>query len=397
MVWVYGLVFTLVLVLGVLWYTTPNGTNKMADVASNGAEIRGKRDVGQHQEIINTFPVTEDELLDRAVLNILREEIDPPALAASPSFADLTLVGTLPETYIPLPLGLANKDPRGHGGDQHKKRLIVVGDIHGMKEELQALLDKLHFDKEKDHLVCAGDMINKGPDSVGVVELLMSIGASAVRGNHEDRILLAWNGLHRHALRLVPESLQRPISDSGQEVDALSNEELDKQLSDIETFSRSKEYKDRVLAKQFSQKQIKWLQCHPVILNIGKVDGLGQVVVVHGGIVPGLKLQKQDPYAVMNMRTIDLETRTPSEGHKGVSWTKLFNRWQRRRFASRGGDNKMMTVVYGHDSRRGLRIKDYSKGLDSGCLKGGRLTAFVMEEGERHVKTEFVSVGCRDK
>lgn len=54
---------------------------------------------------------------------------------------------------------------------------------------MEALLEKVAFLPENDHLIFVGDMINKGPDSVGVVELARKYGASAVRGNHEDRIL----------------------------------------------------------------------------------------------------------------------------------------------------------------------------------------------------------------
>lgn len=51
-----------------------------------------------------------------------------------------------------------------------------------------------------------------------------------------------------------------------------------------------------------------------------------------------------------------------------------------------------MTVIYGHDAKTGLSIRDYTKGLDSGCVKGGRLTALVIEEdGTQSV----VQVRCR--
>lgn len=40
-----------------------------------------------------------------------------------------------------------------------------------------------------------------------------------------------------------------------------------------------------------------------------------------------------------------------------------------------------MTVVYGHDAKSGLSLKEYTKGLDSGCVKGGKLTALVVSDG----------------
>jgi hypothetical protein len=55
----------------------------------------------------------------------------------------------------------------------------------------------------------------------------------------------------------------------------------------------------------------------------GRVARMGEVVVVHAGLVPGLKLEGQDPVAVMNMRTVDLETHVPSERRDGMAWTKV--------------------------------------------------------------------------
>ena len=52
---------------------------------------------------------------------------------------------------------------------------------------------------------------------------------------------------------------------------------------------------------------------------------------------------------------------------------------------------KPVTVVYGHDSKRGLNLKRWSKGLDSGCVNGGRLSALVVDAWGRQ---DLVSVGC---
>ena len=59
------------------------------------------------------------------------------------------------------------------------------------------LLHKLNFDERDDHLILAGDAIYKGPDSTGVIDYVRSIRASCVRGNHEDRTLLAHAALQK--------------------------------------------------------------------------------------------------------------------------------------------------------------------------------------------------------
>lgn len=47
-------------------------------------------------------------------------------------------------------------------------RTIIVGDIHGCVEEFRALLEKAKYDREKDLLILAGDLVNKGPSSAEV-------------------------------------------------------------------------------------------------------------------------------------------------------------------------------------------------------------------------------------
>jgi predicted MPP superfamily phosphohydrolase len=68
--------------------------------------------------------------------------------------------------------------------------LVIIGDVHGMRKSLEALLDKVSFNKYKgDYLILAGDLVNKGPNSPSVVDLAIKLGASAVRGNHNNAIL----------------------------------------------------------------------------------------------------------------------------------------------------------------------------------------------------------------
>jgi hypothetical protein len=175
---------------------------------------------------------------------------------------------------------------------------------------VQKLLDKVNFAPGKDHVIFTGDLIAKGPDSQGAVDIAMKIGASGVRGNHEDRTLLAHNSL---ISKVHP--LPGPQEDPRTQEDYL----------DEESFSHG-DYRDRALAKLLSKDQLKWLEDRPVILRVGPVGGVnggGDIVVVHAGLVPGVDMEKQDPFLVMNMRSIDLGTRVPSEDRKGEPWEKV--------------------------------------------------------------------------
>ncbi|KAF2270073.1 Metallo-dependent phosphatase [Lojkania enalia] len=271
-----------------------------------------------------------------------------------PEFKDLIMIKDLAEKHL----------PKGEG------RLVIVGDVHGCRKELEELLEKVGFREGKDHLILTGDIISKGPDSAGVVTLAEKMDASCVRGNHEDKLLLSVaesNSLH--ASLLDPEER------------GLNTNFLDK-----ESFPRGN-HKLRKLAKSLSKANIRWLQSCPVILRVGQIPNMGKVVVVHAGLVPGIKLEQQDPFQCMNMRTIDLKTRIPSENREHTPWEIFWNRQQEKL-----PNAERSTVIYGHDRKRGKNIREYSKGLDSGCVSGGHLTALVIDE---HGGNGYVGVRCK--
>ncbi|CAG8948813.1 hypothetical protein HYFRA_00001936 [Hymenoscyphus fraxineus] len=292
------------------------------------------------------------------------EELNVYGSNAHPTFKGMVKLMDLPEEYVPQT-----------GKHRKSGRLVVVGDVHGMKDSLVELLEKMDFNEKHDHLILAGDMISKGPDSPGVVDLAMKLGATCVRGNHEDRILLAYADMEAEHLR---------VGTPG------PRESLDEQedLLEEESFSHGN-YKDRKLVKQLGKKRIKWLQQCPVILRVGKLGDMGEVVVVHAGLTPGVKLERQDPVVVMNVRTV--KNGVPSDRRNGTPWAKLWNKHQK---ALPKKDRS--TVIYGHDAKRGLRVKKYSMGIDTGCLKGGKLTAVVIEGGQSDHKHKLYHVGCKD-
>jgi hypothetical protein len=198
------------------------------------------------------------------------------------------------------------------------------------------------------------------------------LGASCVRGNHEDKVLLSLAETTTSPDAAIPGP----------------NEALNRTTDDLpeESFSHG-DYKLRKLARSFTKSQIAWLKTCPVILHVGQIGSLHDVVVVHAGLIPDIALEDQDPFQVMNMRTVDVRTRVPSEGREGTPWEKLWNRVQKKK-----SEHERMTVIYGHDRKRGKNIQKYSMGLDSGCVSGGHLTAMVIEEGGNH---HYVQVKCK--
>ena len=74
-------------------------------------------------------------------------------------------------------------------------RTIIIGDIHGCARSLQALLEKVEPSPERDELVLLGDLFDRGPDSYYVYQLAQGLAAefgdrfTLLRGNHEDYLL----------------------------------------------------------------------------------------------------------------------------------------------------------------------------------------------------------------
>ncbi|KAK5118427.1 hypothetical protein LTR62_002941 [Meristemomyces frigidus] len=320
--------------------------------------------------------------------------------------------------------------PGGHADPRGLRRLVFVGDVHGCRDELERLLAKVGFDKKRDHLIATGDVVSKGPDSAGVLDLLAHHGAQSVRGNHEDRLLEAWKVL------------------SGSDAAAPSEEATSKGYS-----------KDAALLKHLKPHHMKYLQAMPLILRIPPLPQATatatfsssssssssshkkehhniaeEILVIHAGLVPHVPLERQDPYFVMNMRTIDHKTHVPSalrETKKGRSkpWIELWNwynsrleqgkevagfhvwsfrEWVARQRETSGGwleglsgkkgsrakeKPKPQVAMYGHDSKMGLQLHRWSKGLDTACVSGGELTALVLDAGGR---VEIVQVSCRN-
>ncbi|KAJ6443850.1 ser/thr protein phosphatase family [Purpureocillium lavendulum] len=304
---------------------------------------------------------------------------------ARPGFEDLTLIGALPPEVIPT--------------TKNGRRLIVIGDIHGMNDELAELLSKVKYSAATDHVVAAGDMVNKGPDSRGVIARLIALGASAVRGNHEDRVLLA------HA-----------------EMSSLNG--VGVELTGEDAIAHRGEAEHVAVARKLSAEQVAWLTKLPVILTADPLP----IYIVHAGLVPGIKLEKQDPWAAMNMRTLrypleelrrakqfgqftpkkaaessdddaeveaDRKVAIPIEDHSGHKWSAAWDRSQKRL-----AHDRRRTVIYGHDAKRGFVEGKHTFGLDSACVNGGALSAMVIEASadNRHKagwKHSLVQVVCR--
>lgn len=80
---------------------------------------------------------------------------------------------------------------------QSDNRFVAIGDIHGCARSVESLLEKLTPDYGKLEFVFVGDYIDRGPDSKGVVDLLVNFrqdyNCRFLRGNHEQMLLDAYD------------------------------------------------------------------------------------------------------------------------------------------------------------------------------------------------------------
>jgi hypothetical protein len=64
-------------------------------------------------------------------------------------------------------------------------RRIFIGDVQGCRQQLEQLLSACGYRAGRDVLYATGDLVSKGPDSIGVLRLLRELGAMPVLGNHD--------------------------------------------------------------------------------------------------------------------------------------------------------------------------------------------------------------------
>ena len=228
---------------------------------------------------------------------------------------------------------------------QRQPRVIVIGDVHGCIDELQALLRQCDY-QPGDLVLFLGDLVCKGPDSISVVQMAREIGAVGVRGNHDFEVV-RWHQAIQSG-KLWPLMCSNQIVsvsclDTGVEPPVVGSEHFH-------------------IASCLSRADMKWLYSLPWYIASNDLKAL----FVHAGFVAGIRLAKQNPRLMMNMRSILPDGTVTSKFFSNWPWARLWDGPQ--------------TVFFGHDADRGLQQYEHALGLDTGCVYGGRLTACILPE-----------------
>lgn len=235
-------------------------------------------------------------------------------------------------------------------------KLHIIGDVHGMLDPLQELVDKLEI-KASDKLIFVGDLIDKGPSSIGVVKYVESLRLTAeyeivlVEGNHEDRM--------RRYLRNLK---LRPRVATEQAARAPELERLREQLA-----SEGMEFLDW---------SVPFYRCKT-----------HDVLVVHGGIPGTLQsfpVSLEEAYALTGREAKRFEKifRTRFVHAKSGEFLALGDQGPADPFWAEAYDGRFGHVVFGHQPFLNCPAEfPYATGIDTGAVHGGGLTALTLDRG----------------
>ncbi len=207
---------------------------------------------------------------------------------------------------------------------------LFIGDIHGCADAFRDLVAALGFQRGRDRLYLTGDILTRGPDPAGVWDLVRATGAEMVMGNH-DRFLLR---------QLERVAAGAPLS-----------------------AARAEKREDVERVRPLAAELVPWLRARPYVVDDPRF------LLVHAGINPVLGLAGTTEDELIHIRTWP-----PTGGIVGPRWHDVVAPLPDR------------PIIFGHDAPGGLVVKrrpdgtPWLVGLDSGCVYGGMLSGWILEE-----------------
>lgn len=235
------------------------------------------------------------------------------------------------------------------------KRTFVIGDVHGCLAELTLLVEKL-APVPGDVFVFLGDLVDKGPDSIGVIRYVRDLltrfhGSLSIGGNHEEK-----------AIRLL--------------------------LKFAETRDRSIFPADEAWMLDAKVEDVTWLASFPLV---HRLEGHAQkFIAVHGGFYPkffehypegigqvpaawhkggGKKTDRARKF--LRVRVVDAEgefVQLSEQKPEHKRWAEVY-------------DGREGFAFYGHEPFDEVVEDRHAMGLDTSCVFGGKLTAAVLKTG----------------
>lgn len=269
----------------------------------------------------------------------------------------------------------------------------AIGDLQGCADSFDALLEKIAFDPSHDRIWLVGDLVNRGPDSLGVLRRVVQLGksASVVLGNHDlhllavstgvrkasrgdtlDRLLAAPDAAdllewlrrqrlaHRETLRLSPVRELDVLMVHAGVLPSWTPDDTMRHASELEGALRADDWRD-TLAALFGNRPDVWdesLRGHERLRAI--VNALTRLRFCSADGRVDLKAKDAPALAGSSF---------PAPPSGFLPWFDIETRLTRGTL-----------VVFGHWSTLGLMVRDDVIALDTGCVWGGRLTAIRLED-----------------
>lgn len=226
------------------------------------------------------------------------------------------------------------------------ERVYAIGDIHGRLDLLDDLLTRIDADDAargpaRTHLILLGDLIDRGPDSAGVVQRAIALKADrpdthVLFGNHEEMLLTSLRSERNEAMKMFIRN--------GGDMTLMSYG-----ISNADYLAASFEELRALAIEHVPAEHVAFLDALEPSVTIG------DYLFVHAGIKPGVPLEEQ--------RRSDL-------------------RWIRDEFLTSRVDHGFV-VVHGHSIANEVEERPNRIGIDTGAYASDILTAIGLEGSNR--------------
>lgn len=252
--------------------------------------------------------------------------------------------------------------------------LFIVGDVHGCSRELSDLIETAKKHISKFQLVLVGDLFTKGPDPVGVYELIQEHSALCIKGNHDWAL---WSVINQ-----IQKKNYYPLSEHTRQTLHLIRYHKRAIFDLLCTLPHA--YTTTVVS-QLSRNN--WEKEYPLI-------------IVHAGIDPTHGLYETTERMLLTARYVRWDMKGPEKklvllpsGYRTevlnpiplVSTDSSGLGTERERFRWHELHHGPELIVFGHDAKQGLFRKTLPSGrpicvgIDTGCTYGNNLTGYFPE------------------
>lgn len=268
----------------------------------------------------------------------------------------------------------------------------AIGDIQGCHGSLRALLEKIEFDTQKDELWLAGDLVNRGENSLKTLEYLYSIrdNVKIVLGNHDITLIAAYYGIKKSNPTIDP-ILESP--EAKKLIDWLRGQKflhVDYDLGYCMAHAGISPEFDLGMAIMYAKSVEEKLQDEHAAVWLAQMFTQGEKRFNRNASL--IDIDRYIVSAFTRMRFCYGDHRLDFD-QKGPPTDELREKGLKPWFECQHRKEIHLRIIMGHWSTLGLYQDEHILALDTGCVWGGKLTAARIDTEE----VEIVSVECSKK